>query len=117
MPDAYKLDAEPDIVRWLTTTTGFDRIGGDADINYGLEDRGHGFVLVPISAIARLMRREEDENGCVTRSTDRYTMWIDGLDYPLDPVRFGDKYCPDHGDVCDLGYHGVEEPTVGGEVI
>lgn len=118
---------EPEYVRWLTATTGLDRLGGDTDENFHLEDRGNGFVLAPWMSVVRLMEFEPDEDGCVTREAAHdserccawhYCMWIEGIDYPMTPVEFGPDLCPDHGDACDgLEDHGIEPPTVGNEAI
>lgn len=86
-PESYVITVNPEISCWLTAKTGTDRLGGDTDAHYGLEDAGWGKVRIPAAALPRLMDRAWEEDGVVggDGGGGNYTIWIGGLTYPLTP--------------------------------
>jgi antitoxin (DNA-binding transcriptional repressor) of toxin-antitoxin stability system len=84
-PTHYTVTIDADTARWLTATSGTDRLGGDTGRRYFLVDLGDGRVAIPTSSLEDLMERDEADDGKVTHNSGTFTMWIEGLDYQLTP--------------------------------
>lgn len=66
MDARYLTSADEEITAWLTGTEGPDRIGAHLGVQYGIEDRGCGYIAIPVEAVDELKKYGPDQDGRVT---------------------------------------------------